>query len=137
MAVAKTQRNINIENPQTGPKVASTALPVGMWLEYSGGFLQPLTPSTGIVAGLNLCPIASTDTDYASNKLITYDGIDDVVDRWLMPVTNGTALASMIGSVFNVFTDSYGLNVAAGGAQFEVTKVISTTLVEVKVVKSK
>lgn len=134
----KSQRNINVENPQTGPKVASTELPVGMWLEYSGGFLQPLTPGTGIIEGLNLSPIASTDTDYASNKAITYDGVDDVVDRWLMPVTNGTASSSDIGDVFDVYTDSYGLDITGGaGTQFQITKVISDTLVEVKAILTK
>lgn len=132
----KSTRNINVEQPNTGPKKASTALPVGMWLEYASGFLQPLTASTGVVAGLNLCPIASTDTDYASTKLITYDGVNDEVDRWLMPVTNGTAVSTMIGNPFNVYTDSYGLDVSGAGTQFQVTKVISTTLVEVKVLQS-
>lgn len=107
----KSERNILIENPQSGPKVASVALPVGMWLEYIGGFLNPLTPATGIIEGLNLTPIASTDTDYASNKEITYDTVDDVVDRFLMPVTNGSA-GLIVGQKFNVYTDSFGLNVA-------------------------
>lgn len=135
----KSQRQINVENPQTGPKVASVALPVGMWLEYNaGGTLQPLTPNTGIIAGLNLSPIAATDPDYASNKFITFDGVDDVVDRWLMPVTNGTAAATDVGDVFDVYSDSYGLDITGGaGTQFQVTKFISTTLVEVKAIQTK
>lgn len=132
-----SERHINVENPQTGPKKASTDLPVGMWLEYASGVLQPLTPGTGVIEGLNLSPIASTDPDYASNKDITYDGVDDVVDRWLMPVTSGTADASMIGDVFDVDSNSYGLDVSGSGAQFEITKVLSTTLVEVKAILTK
>lgn len=109
----KSQRNILVEQPQTFPKVASTAMPVGIWLQFDGsGHVTPLLQGAQVV-GLNLSPIASTDTDYASTKLITYDSIADRIDRWLMPVTNGTALAAMIGLVFNVFTDSYGLDVAA------------------------
>ncbi len=125
-----SQRNINVENPQTVPKIASTLLTVGMWLQYDGaGAAEPLAPSSPVL-GLNLTPVPASD---ASNDLITYDGIDVTVDRWLMPVTSGTADASMIGSPFDVDTNSYGLDVSGAGTQFEVTKVISATVVEVKV----
>lgn len=131
----KASRAINVENPQTAPKVASTPMAVGIFLEYDGaGAVQPLTPTSEVV-GLNLCPIAATDPDYASNKLITYDGINQSEDRFQMPVTTGTALASMIGSPFDIDAAvSYGLDVSAPGTQFVITKVISTILVEVQVV---
>ncbi len=123
-------RNLNVENPQTAPKVASTLYTIGMWLEYDGsGAVQPLTPTTPVV-GLNLTPVPVTST---TTDLITYDGIDVSADRFLMPVTAGVAIASMIGSVFDVDTNSYGLDVSASGTQFTVTKVISTTMVEVSV----
>lgn len=132
----KTIRSINIENPQTAPKAASTVLAAGIWLGYNGsGQVVPLGVGAGNpIVGLNLSPIAATDPDYASTKLITYDGIAQSTDRFEMPVTNGTAIASMIGSPFNVYTDSYGLDVSGAGVQFRVTKVISTTLVEVEAI---
>ncbi len=130
----KSLRNINIENPQTGPKLASTDFAVGMWLEWDGsGFLQPLGGGN-VVEGLCLVPITAQDPDYASTKAITYDGIDDTVDRFLMPVTNGTADDTMIGATFDVDSNSYGLDVSGGGTQFLITKVITDALVEVKVV---
>ncbi len=122
----KSQRNILVEQPQTFPKVASVAMPVGIWLQFDGsGNVKPLLPGAQVV-GLNLSPIASTDSDYASNKLITYDSIADRIDRWLMPVTNGTALAAMIGLVFNVFSDNYGLDVSAYNTIVYNTLAVST-----------
>lgn len=133
MAVTKSQRHILIENIQTAPKKASTAFAVGMWVEYDGsGYIKPLAAGSNPVLGLCLEVIASTDTDYASTKDISYDGIVDGTDRWLMPVTNGTATAAMVGLPFNVYTDSYGLDVSGAGVQFEVTRFISATLVEVR-----
>ncbi len=77
-------REINIENPQTVQKVASTALPAGMWLHVSGFLANPLAPSETVL-GLNMTPVPATD---ASNDLITYDGINSTEDRWVMPVVN-------------------------------------------------
>ena len=115
-----------VEQPQTFPKIASVALPVGIWLQFDGaGAVKPLLQGAQVV-GLNLSPIASTDSDYASNKAITYDSIADRIDRWLMPVTNGTALAAMIGLVFNVFTDNYGLDVSAYNTIVYNTLAVST-----------
>lgn len=133
MAVTKSQRHILIENIQTAPKKASTAFAIGMWIEYDGsGFVKPLAAGANPVLGLCQEVILSTDTDYTSTRDISYDGIVDGTDRWLMPVTNGTALSTMVGLPFNVYTDSYGLDVSAGGVQFEVTRFISATLVEVR-----
>ncbi len=82
--IQASSRAINVENPQTGKKIASTALSVGMWLHSSGFLLRPLAPSE-TVYGLNLTPVPATD---ASNDLITFDGIDATVDRFIMPVAN-------------------------------------------------
>ena len=122
----KSSRAIMVENPQTFPKIASVVMAVGIWLGFDfAGAVKPLLPGAQVV-GLNLSPIAATDTDYASNKPITYDSIADRVDRWLMPVTNGTLLTSMVGSVFNVFTDFYGLNVGAYSTLTYNTLAVST-----------
>lgn len=122
----KSSRAILIEQPQTFPKIASVALPVGIWLMFDGaGAVKPLLPGAQVV-GLNLSPIASTDTDFASNKPITYDSIADRIDRWLMPVTNGTLTTAMVGLLFNVFTDNYGLNVASYSTLTYNTLAVST-----------
>ncbi len=87
-------REINVENPQTGKKIASTALSVGMWLHSSGFLLRPLAPSETVL-GLNLTPVPATD---ASNDLITYDGIDSTVDRFVMPVANTLTYTGLAGT---------------------------------------
>lgn len=129
-----SRRNKNIENIETAPKKASTPFNVGEWVEYDGsGHIQPLNPTSPVV-GLNKELVSSTDADYASIRQIHYDGVADTQDRWLMPVTTGSAAASDIGSTFDVdAANSGGLDVSAPGTQFEVTQFISATLVEVKV----
>lgn len=113
MSIKYAYRNINIENPQTQPKKATTLLTVGMWLQFfvsgSTGFLQPLVGNTtlgtqntstqGAVEGLNMSPVPSTD---ASNDPITYDGIVDTTDRWIMPVVPTDIIA--YGSLSGTFT---------------------------------
>ena len=126
MATTKTERSILIENPQTAPKIASVVLPVGAYLQTDGaGHVTLLAPGNP-VEGLNLSPINSTDVDFASNKLITYDGIDDTVDRFYMPVTNGTAANALVGNRYNVFTDGYGLDVSTYNTLAYNTLAVST-----------
>lgn len=126
-----SQRNINVENPQVAAKASSTAFDLGMWLEYDGsGHIQPLA-ATDKVVGLCLTSVPVTD---ATNALITYDGINSTEDRFLMPVTTGTATSSMIGSTFDVDTNSYGLDVSGPGTQFLITRVLTDAEVEVAVV---
>lgn len=129
------QRRKSIENIETAPKKASTAFNVGDWLEYDGaGGVQPLNPTSPVV-GLMQELVRSTDSDYASTRQVHYDGVADTTDRWLMPVATGSAAASDLGSTFDVdATDSGALDVSAPGTQFEITQVLSATLVEVKVV---
>lgn len=200
-------RNLNIEQPQTQPKVASTGYVLGMWIQFDGaGHVEPLVGNTtigtangsaGAVEGLCSQFIPSTDT---TNALLSYDGIDDTVDRWVMPViasetitftvgsgtftagetiTGGTSGATAIisnttagvlvvhsvvgtfvvgetiasggtngviltiavsaspiaGSIYNAGPDSITLDSSVIGTQFQVTRVISATLVEVRVIK--
>ncbi len=126
MAVIKTERSILIEQPQVAPKVASTAIPVGGWLMWDGsGHLTNLLPAYP-VEGLSMVNIASTDTDYSSNKLIAYDTIDDTIDRFTMPVTNGTATNAVVGAKYNVYTDGYGLDVSTYNTLTYNTLAVST-----------
>lgn len=112
MPVLKAERSIQIENPNTIPKVASVALSVGMWLQTNGaGQATQLAPGNAI-EGLNQTPIASTDVDFSSTKLILYDGVADTADRFIMPITNGVAANAVVGARYNVFTDGFGLDVS-------------------------
>jgi len=130
-----SQRNIRWENITTRPKAASTAYAPGNWLTYDGsGHVVSLFP-TGYVAGLCLEKVTSSDSDYASTRPISID-VPTPADEFLMPVTNGTATASMVGSPFDIdASDPTGLDVSGAGDQFVVTRFISATLVAVKVIK--
>ncbi len=114
-----------METPESAPKTASVVIAVGNFLQWTAGFLANLLPGYP-VEGLNQTPIASTDTDYASNKLINYDTINKDIDRFTMPVTNGTASAAVLGAKYNVFTDSYGLDVSAYSTLTFNTLAVST-----------
>lgn len=110
------------------PKEASTAMASGIFLEYNGtGEAQPLQP-TNPVLGLNLMTIASTDSDFASEKKIPYQTAEG--NKFLMPVTTGTATANMIGDTFDITAaDSYGLDVSGAGTQFVIREFIAADLV--------
>ncbi len=108
-------REINVECPQTGMKVASTALPVGMWLHVSGFLLNPLVPGETVL-GLNLTPVPATD---ATNDLITYDGINSTEDRFVMPVANTLIYGTLAGGTFAVG------DVITGGTSGAQAKVIA------------
>jgi len=129
-------RNKRTHKLERAPKRASTAIAQGDWLEYDyAGAVRPLTPGVAVV-GLSYELVSASDTDYTSNRLISYEAVDSTQNRFVMNVATGTALASMIGSVYNIDgADSSKLDVSAGGTQFEITKVFATDKVEVKVVQ--
>jgi len=122
------------ENIETCPHATQAVYSVGMWLKPNGtGALVPAIAGS-VLSGLCLEAIANTDAEYTTAKYqIHFDGINTDVDRFIMPVTTGSALASMVGSPFDLDTGAMSLTVAAPGTQFEITQVFSTTLVEVKV----
>lgn len=137
MAVLKSQRTKGEAKAETVLPKASTDFYQGYWLMYDGsGAAQPLTPTSRV---LGLCAETITEaivgaTRYANPiDQIHFDLVDVSSDRFLMPVTNGTATAAMVGLTYDIYTDFYGLNVAAGATQFRITKFISATLVEVEV----
>lgn len=111
------------------PLPASTALLNGAWMKYNGtGSAIPAT-SSGAVIGTSLQTIASTDPDYASAKQVYYQKAGAPgKDEFIIGIGAGTAIASMVGSPFNLF-DSVSLDVSGAGTQFVVTRVLSTTLV--------
>lgn len=115
---------------------ASTTFNVGDWLMStgSGGTFSKLTPTNKVV-GLCLDKISTTDGNYAQTKLIPVDVVSQSIDRFQMPVTTGTATALLVGLTYDVdASPNFGsLNVSAGGTQFEITRFITASLVEVRV----
>ncbi len=98
------------------PVPASTVIGLAAWLKFngSGGVIQA-TPGTSLV-GTSLLEIAATDPDYAtSGKQLFYQKSGSVGQyKFITPVGAGTALASMIGSTFNVYaTDPSMIDVSA------------------------
>lgn len=91
------------------PVPASTAVKAGDALEFNGsGTVIPATPGQPIV-GFSGQTIASTDPDYATAKQLFYQKAGSVGQyKFLVPVGAGTALASMIGSVFNTYASDAG-----------------------------
>lgn len=133
--VTMASRNNLIETIEPKTVAPSTAFNVGDWVTGNGaGEFVPLTP-TDPVAGLCLEKVASTDPNYAQEKMISIDTVIQTVDRFLMPVGTGTATSEMEGLTFDVdAADAGALDVSAPGTQFEVTRFITASLVEVRVV---
>lgn len=129
-----TTRNNLVESIEPMKAPASTAFLTGSWVKADGtGGVVPLTPTAKV---LGLCgeTVSSTDSNYATAKYISVDTVSKDVDRFLMPVTTGTATAAMEQSTFDVDAgNSYGLDVSGAGTQFRITKFISATQVEVSV----
>lgn len=141
MPTPKSYRSKGDVSPETALPKASTDFFPGYWLQSTsaGSTVEPLAP-TSVVVGLCLSLFTSGyvgATEYAApTKQISYDGVTDTTDRFIMPVTNGTASATSREKTFDIFTDFFGLDVATGGTQFKVTQVFSSTLVEVEVAKN-
>lgn len=129
-------RNNLIETIEPKHKAASTDLVANTWVQFNGtGQVEPLEPATP-VAGLLLESVSAADGAdfYASTDFVSVDQISETVDRFLMDVTEGTATIAMEGQTFDVdAADPGGLDVSGAGTQFEITRFISETLVEVKV----
>lgn len=112
-------------------KAASTAMANGEFLTYDGsGGVIPATPGDPI---LGVCQedVQSSDVDYTSTRKIAYQ--TSLNNYFNITVTTGTATAAMVGSPFDLDTPST-LDVSAPGTQVEITKFISATEVEVKVI---
>lgn len=111
MSVFLVQKWEDIDNL---PVPASTAVNNGAFLSFNGsGGVIPATAGTPLV-GTSLLTIASTDPDYtATTKQLFYQKSGTVGQyKFILPVGAGTALASMIGSTFNLF-DSGSIDVSA------------------------
>lgn len=116
------------EDIDTLPIPASTAFNNGSFISYNGsGAVVTATPGTPIV-GTNLVTVASTDPDYASTtKQTFYQKAGSVGQyRFIMGVGAGTAIASMIGKTFNVFTGAQTIDLSAYSTLTFNTLAVST-----------
>jgi hypothetical protein len=112
-------------------KTASTPMANGAFLTLASGYCLTATPGAAL---LGVCQedVLASDVDYASTRKIAYQ--TSYNNYFIMDVTAGTATQAMVGSPFNVDTGGASLDVSAPGTQLEITKFISATKVEAKVI---
>ena len=121
------------EETRYSAKTASVAIQPYSFLKYDGsGGVEPATGGNSIsICGIATEPVLATDSDYSGTRQVPYM---TVLDRLLLiPIGAGTATAAMVGNTYNLH-DAVSLDVSGAGYQVVVTKFISTTLVEGKVV---
>lgn len=119
------------EEDKYTPKAPSIVMANGQFLTYNGtGGVIPATPTDPI---LGVCQedVTAADPDFASTRMIAYQTAQN--NYFNIDVTAGTATAAMVGLPFDLDTAS-SLDVSAPGTQVEITKFISATEVEVKVI---
>ncbi len=117
---------------------AAASTVFALWdLVYSAnasGTIIPADSTSGDHIGVILKPIASTDSDYASTKLVPVLVPDDIRAEFEVDVDTGTALTTaMVGSRYDL-TDANSLNVGAQSKKVvTITKFVSATKAWVKV----
>ena len=127
------QRNNLIETIDPKTIAASTAVNPGDALTSNGaGEFVPATAGD-VIEGIALEKVSSTDPNYASEKMISVDTVVQTTDRFLVNVGTGTATSEMEGLTFDL-TDAGSIDVSAPGTQVEITRFISASLVEVRIV---
>lgn len=100
----------------------STAISKGALLAWSSGKLIAATSTTApsTIAGVSVRSIVSTDTDYASDRLIPVEVPVELGVVWTADVT-ATAVASDQG-LYCDLTDS--LTVNRGGSTYDVVQIV-------------
>lgn len=121
-------------NADVSKKKASTAFAIGDMLTVdSNGFLVP--GGSGKIFGICNEEITSTSADYASTRDLNFStAMND--DTLLIPVATGSATQTLVGELVDIDASAFGsVDVTAStNDQILVTRVISTTLIEGKVV---
>lgn len=126
MAKAINNRN----SGEASQKKASTAYAVGDCLTVdSNGFMVP--GGSGSVKGICNEEVGSGDSDYASTRDLNFSGFkhDDIFE---FPVITGSAAQTLVGELVDLdASDPRGVDVTAStNNQVEITRVLSTTLVQ-------
>ena len=108
-----TQLIVKWENLDTANIPASTPFLVGDFMSYNiPAGLGEVIPCASLplqpIMGCNLLAVSSTDFNYsATNKFTNYQRSKEDA-RFLVPVGAGTAVLTMEGSVFNVYSGNSG-----------------------------
>ncbi len=120
------------------PKAASTSFQSGYFISYdgSGGVIPAesasLYGSATPILGIILTDVSSSDTDFALTTKVPFQY--SATFKFLVPVSTGTAIASMIGSTYDVDGTNPGqIDLSVAGTQLRVVNVLSESLVEVEV----
>lgn len=110
------------------PVTTSTAITKGAIVAWSSSLLIAATSSTAASAHVGVIKktIASTDTDYATARLVPVEVPIEVMVEWRGTVTSGLVAADI--SLWVDLTDSLNINRAASTIDAaQVKSVISTT----------
>jgi hydroxyethylthiazole kinase-like sugar kinase family protein len=125
------QQHSGKPNIESYKKTASTAFAFNDVVTVSSGLLVKATASTprDEIIGLIQRTVLATDADYASQTAVPVLVLDNNADEFIADVGTGTAVQSMVGSLYDL-KDENELDVSAQLVKaFRVTKVISTTKV--------
>ncbi len=121
-------------NADVSKKKASTAYAIGDMLTVdSNGFLVP--GGSGKIVGICNEEITSASSDYTSTRDLNFStGMAD--DTLLIPVATGSATQTLVGELVDIDASAFGsVDVTAStNDQILVTRIISTTLIEGKIV---
>jgi hypothetical protein len=121
-------------NSETSKKKASTAFAIGDMLTVdSNGFLVP--GGSGKIVGICNEEITSASSDYASTRDLNFS-VATNADILTIPVATGSATQTLVGELVDIDASAFGsVDVTAStNDQILVTRIISTTLIEGKVV---
>lgn len=121
------------------PKAASTLFSDGYFISYDGlGGVIPAqsadlygeaTPILGVI----LRDVVASDPDFAQASMVPFQYAHGFKFRVKVGTGLGTAVASMVGSTFDVDgTNPANIDLSQAGTQLTVTAVISTDEVEVE-----
>lgn len=110
------------------PVTASTAIAAGALVAWSSGKLIAATSSSNpySIAGVLKKTIASTDSDYASARLVAVEVPVEMNVEWEADVTSGLVAADI--GLYQDLTDASTVNRAASSKDVvQCTTVLSTT----------
>ena len=121
---------INNRNSGYGSKKkTNTAFKVGDIVTVdTDGFLVP--GGSGKAVGISNEVVASTDSDYAATRDLSFQGFKHD-DEFEFPVITGSATQTLVGEIVDIAaSDARGVDVTAStNKQVQVTRVISTSLI--------
>lgn len=114
------------------PITPSVAFTEGGLVEFSSGKLIKATNTAKChnMVGVIHKTIASTDSDYASDRAVPVEVPVEKYVEWEASVTDGALVATSVGLYFDLSTDDLGLGVDQGASAENVafcTKFISAT----------